>query len=113
MSTDGNKVLLIRVYHSIGFKVKHLNFVGKLEKVGVGLCYLYAKFQCWFRKPTPYNFVYFFIDAIKPNIEKILKKNTQLFRGGESGAFGLLAATKTLLKKKQEIIITILEIYLM
>ena len=60
----------------------------------------------------------FLIDAIKPNIEKKIKTcviSTQLFRVGELGAYkikpvwflfaiGLLAAIKTLQKKRENLL---------
>ena len=61
----------------------------------------------------------FLIDDIKPNLEKKFKTCyfRRLFRGGESGAykiktilflfaFGLLAATKYIIEKKREMVIS-------
>ena len=62
-------------YWFYGMSIKIL--VVNLQKWGVGLCLLGAKFKCWFRQTnTLYNkFSHIFcemflIDAIKPNLKK-------------------------------------------
>ena len=102
------------VYYSIGNQ--HLNLADKLAKVRLGFANKSQNFNAGFVKPTLYNiFSYIlFTDAIQPKVEMKWKTCyifVRLFRGDELEAYkikpflflfalGLLAATKTLFKRK-------------